>query len=326
MTDTKYDKVLHVDIGFDDAAVANYVGICNVVYFAEKVISPDGDLLDPLSMINSVNPGGVHQNHKHFELTLCLDTNWYEDVAAPEAYWAYTEVTETGVGASRAIKDILANSSIQYFVVHIRLHDGTLVKYTYADEDENVIWCISEVAEVSNETGEKHAGMTTFKFICLQDKIVGVGAVVDVDADEGAGKIKRIKTVGTNSDTTANVLRFKDEFLMKMTPQFVPNVYKGVGLKQDEKFRHLTVTLDSETDVFDEMLKIESAQIVAATEFEIVFVMDDAAATTEKWAYTVANCWMSKREEGRADDTSGRNTTEYHFITWGAKAVTQAPA
>ncbi len=323
MTDTKYDIVTHVDIGFDDAAVANYVGIVNVVYFTEKVISPDGDLVDPLAMINSYIPGGVHQNHKYYELTLRLDTNWYEDSGTPEDYWAYNEITETGVGASRAIKDILANSSIQYFVVHIRKHDGTLLKYTYADEDLNVIWCIGEVSEVSNETGEKHVGTTTFTFICLQDKVVGVGAAVGVDALEGPGKIKRIKTVGTNSDTTANVLSFKDEFMMKMTPQFIPNVFKGVGLKQDEKFRHLTVTLDSETDVFDEMLKIESAQVVAASEFEVVFVMDDTAGTEEKWAYTVANCWMNKREEGRADDTSGRNTTEYHFITWGAKTVTQ---
>ena len=322
MTDIKYDQVSHVDIGFDDAHIDNYVGITNVVFFAEKVISPDGDLVDPLAMINSIIPGGVHQNHKYWELTLQLDTNWYEDSGTPENYWAYNEQTETLVAGSRAIKDILANSPIEYFVVHIKKHDGTLLKYTYADEDTDILWCISEVSEISNETGVRRQ-TTTFKFICLQEKVEGVGAAVGVDAGEGAGKIKRIQSVGTNSDTTTNVLSFRDEFVMKMTPQFIPNTYKGVGLKQDEKYRRLTVVLDSETDVFDEMLTIESAQIAAATEFEVVFVMDDAAGTTEKWAYTVANTYMSKREEGKADDTSGRNTTEYHFITYGAKTVTQ---
>lgn len=322
MTDIKYDQVSHVDIGFDDAHVDNYVGITNVVFFAEKVISPDGDLVDPLAMINSIIPGGVHQNHKYWELTLQLDTNWYEDNTKKYEYWAYNEKTETLVAASRAIKDILANSSIEYFVVHIKKHDGTYVKYTYADEDTDVLWCISEVSEISNETGVRKQ-TTTFKFICLQEKAEGVGAAVAEDADEGAGKIKRIQSVGTKGDTTENVLSFRDEFVMKMTPQFIPNRFKGVGLKQDEKFRRLTVVLDSETDVFDEMLKIESAQVVAADEFEVIFVMDDAAGTTETWAYTVANTYMSKREEGKADDTSGRNTTEYHFITYGAKSVAQ---
>ena len=65
MVDRKYDKVVQVDIGFNSLAAGNFVTITNVVYFADRVMSPDGDLVEQLSMINSWNPAGVHQNHKY---------------------------------------------------------------------------------------------------------------------------------------------------------------------------------------------------------------------------------------------------------------------
>ena len=73
MTDFKFDKVTQVRIGYD-ATAAGYVAIENVVSFASRVVSPDGDLVDPLTMINAPNPAGVHQNHKYWELELTLDT------------------------------------------------------------------------------------------------------------------------------------------------------------------------------------------------------------------------------------------------------------
>jgi len=138
MADLKYDKVLQVDIG---RTAADFCSITNVVYFAEKVISPDGDLVDPLSMINSWNPAGIHQNHKYWELTLCLDTNYYPNVATPEDYWAYTQHVDLADGLP-AIDEDGANPDIEWFVVHVREHDGTYTKFTYSALDTNVLWCV----------------------------------------------------------------------------------------------------------------------------------------------------------------------------------------
>lgn len=323
MVDRKYDKVVQVDIGFNDVAPANYTTITNVVYFAEQVMSPDGDLVEQLSMINSWNPEGVHQNHKYWELELCLDTNWYIDNANPEEYWAYYQQTETGVAASRAIKENAANSTIQHFVVHVREHDGTYTTLTYADSDTNVLWCTGETSEFSNETGERHQKVA-FKFICLQNRVDAVGAAPAVNAGEGSGKVKRINNVREGGVDAVNILRFKEDFVMRMTPQFVPNTYQGVGMKQDEKYRVITVTVDSETEIFDNMISITGAQAIATVDFLADFQMDDAAGTVETWTYTpVADVYMSNRREGRIEDNATRSTIEYEFLMMGSKGITQ---
>jgi len=324
MADIQYDKVIHIDIGFNDAAVANYVGITNVVYFSEEVVSPDGDLVDPMTMINGWNPAGIHQNHKYWKLQFQLDTNW-SHLANPENYWAYTQNVDAG-DTTPAIVDAAANPAIGYFVVHIREPDGTLLKFTYTDEDTNSLWCVGEKTEYNNETGERRQ-TTTFDFICLIEKAIGVGAAVAAMPLQGPAKIKRIDLVRTNADTGANIIRFSDEFIMAMTPQFIPNTYLGVGMKQDEKFRKIIMVFDSETDIFDEMLAIVGAQVAAATQFEVEFNLTDVGTVTgltEKWAYAFANTWMTARRPGKIDDTSGRSTFEYEFISWGARTITQA--
>jgi len=79
MTNFKFDKITSVDIGFDNAAAANFVVITNVLYFAERIVAVEGDMVTPLTMINDFNPGGVHDSHKYLELELCLDTDWLTD-------------------------------------------------------------------------------------------------------------------------------------------------------------------------------------------------------------------------------------------------------
>jgi len=320
MVDIKYDKVLQVDIG---RTAADFCSITNPVYFAEKVVSPDGDLVDPLSMINGWNPGGVHQNHKYWELTLCLDTNYYPDDANPEQYWAYYQNVDLADTLPAIVEDG-ANPDIEWFVVHVRQHDGTYEKFTYSALDTNVLWCVGETSEFSNETGERHQTVA-FKFICLQERVREDDVVpVPEGAPQGVGKVKRINNVRTGGVDSVNILGCKEDFVMVNTPQFVPNTYQGVGLKQDEKYRVLTVTVDSETDIFDSMMNITAAQAAAGTDFLVDFTMDDTAGTVETWTYEHAKTYMSKREEGRINEAKGRETIEYTFISYGTKSITQA--
>ena len=291
-----------------------------MVYFAERVMSPDGDLVEQLSMINSWNPAGVHQNHKYWELELCLDTNWYPTSAFKQRYWAYFQDVD-GTG-NPAIDENGRNYNIEYFVVHVREHDGTYTDLTYANTHTNVLWCTGETSEFSNETGERHQ-KTTFKFICLRERDRANGVAPSVDAGEGAGMVKRINTVREGGANAVNILRFKEDFVMRMTPQFVPNTYQGVGLKQDEKYRVITVTVDSETTIFDNMLEITDENDPAGTDFLATFQMDDAAGTVETWAYQPGSTYMTNRREGRIEDNATRSTIEYEFLSYGAKVVSQ---
>ncbi len=321
MSERKYDKVLQVDIG---RAADNLCSIYNVVYFAEKVISPDGDLVDPLTMINGWNPAGVHQNHKYWELTLQLDTNYFPDSAFPEEYWAYFQNVNAADDLPAIVEDG-ANPAILWFVVHVRQHDGTYEKFTYTTLTDNVLWCVGETSEFNNETGERHQTVT-FKFICLQERLRAADVIpVREGAPQGVGKVKRINSVREGGTDAVNILSFKEDFIMMNTPQFVPNTFQGVGLKQDEKYRIITVVVDSETDIFDNMITITTAQGIAVTDFEAEFTMGDTAGTVETWAYTpVASVYMMKREEGRINEATGRETIEYVFICYGSKGISQA--
>ena len=176
MVELKYDKVTSVEIGFDDLAGADFVEIRNVLYFAERVVSVEGDMVTPLAMINDYVAGGIHQSHKYLELELCLDTDWLTDDTDRATRWAYTQQTEFGVAASRAIKENDANSSIEYFLVNVREYDGTATTLCYTRDGannygaENVLWCTGETSEFSNEDGTPHQTVT-FRFICLQDVV-----------------------------------------------------------------------------------------------------------------------------------------------------------
>jgi hypothetical protein len=162
----KYDVVTLVEIG---RTPADHVNITNVVSFADRIVSPDGLMVDPLSVINTFNPGGVHQNHKYWEMELVLDTNWLPSDAAPTAYWEYTQNVDLA-NATPAIVDAGANPDIEYFIVTIREHDGTVTTLTYADEETNQVWCVGKVTEISNEKDVRHQ-TTTFRFICLTERV-----------------------------------------------------------------------------------------------------------------------------------------------------------
>ncbi|GAG34519.1 unnamed protein product, partial [marine sediment metagenome] len=75
---------------------------------------------------------------------------------------------------------------------------------------------------------------------------------------EGPIKLKNIACVISGAVAT-NILTFREEFLMNFTPQFIPNTYPGLGILEKSKWRVLTFTLDSDSDVF-----INDFSVVAA--------------------------------------------------------------
>jgi len=168
MVELKYDKVTNIEIGY---TAAEHVTITNVLYFAERVVSVDGDMVDELSMINDYVPGGLHQNHKYLELEMALDTDWLTDTTDPATRWAYTQPVNAA-GTKFAIDEDGANTAIEWFLVTVREYDGTATTLEYAAVDTNVLWCTGETSEFTNEDGARHQPVT-FKFICLQDVVRG---------------------------------------------------------------------------------------------------------------------------------------------------------
>lgn len=166
MVEYKYDKITSVEIG---RTAADKQTITNVLYFAERVVGVEGDMVNPIAVINDWIPSGVHHGHKYLELELALDTDWLTDTAAPATRWAYTQKVNAA-NTLPAIDEDGANIAIEYFKVNIREADGTAEAIRYANVEVNILWCVGETSEFSNEDGTPHQTVT-FKFICLQDGV-----------------------------------------------------------------------------------------------------------------------------------------------------------
>lgn len=161
MADAKYDIVTLVEIGFS-GVVGQHTDIENVVSFSDRLEARDGSHVDPINIINTVVPMGVHHNQKYWVMELVLDSDNYEAM--------YTQQVQVGDAASRVIKDTADNDYIEYFRVYIRESDGTITTYFYESER---VWCIAEEHNYSNERGERHQGTTTYRFVCLGNKTRG---------------------------------------------------------------------------------------------------------------------------------------------------------
>ena len=138
------------------AVAGQHTDIANIISYADRLVSPDDAHVDPINVINQAIPKGVHQNQKFYEMDLVLDSHNHEAF--------YTQQVQAGVPASRAIREAQDNDFIAYFRVYIRESDGTTTVYTYQTQ---MVWCIGETHEITNEQGERHPGACTYSFVCL---------------------------------------------------------------------------------------------------------------------------------------------------------------
>lgn len=306
----QYDQIAWIEIGYDNI---NKIEIDNVVSFADRVVSPDGDMVYPMQFINLFSPPGVHHNHKYWEMEITLDTDYLEDTASPLQYWAYFLDVQAAVGVQPAIVCDAANNYIEWFKVFIREGDGTITKLTYANEEENLVWCVGETSEFNNETGERHQ-TKTWKFICFGERTKAYPVVVHTPtANEAPVKFMRIDLFRVGALDCTNILRFEEEFFMQMTPQFLPNTFQGVDLKQDQHWLLITAVIDSETDILDIYISTTAANTVLAS-FRFEFTLADGAGTVERWTYGANAGYVISRREGEIHADVPRDTIEYRII------------
>ncbi len=137
----------------------------------------------------------------------------------------------------------------------------------------------------------------------------------------GAIKLKSIASVLTNGINSTNIISFREEHVMNITAQFMPNTYQGLGFLQKAKWRVLTFTMDSDTNAFDADWSITAANTSLGTSLIVYFVVADAAGTSETWTYQIAKSYVSRREAGRIEDGAPRNTTEWTVLMYGTKVI-----
>ena len=108
-------------------------------------------------------------------MQLVIYTNWKVINTSPGVgYWEYFEMVDNAL-TMPALQDANYNPSIEYFVVTIREHDGTITTLTYADgtvdtAKPNLVWLVGKTVDIDNEKGTRHQ-TTTFRFICFGDRV-----------------------------------------------------------------------------------------------------------------------------------------------------------
>ena len=137
----------------------------------------------------------------------------------------------------------------------------------------------------------------------------------------GAIKLKSIASVAANAITATNILGFREEFVMNITPQFMPNTYQGLGVLEKSKWRRLIITIDSDSDLFDLDYFVAAANIPVATTIVVTYVVADATGSGETWTYEAAKSWIQRKEYGRIEDGVRRNTFEYQILMYGTKVI-----
>lgn len=170
MVELIFDKVSNVTIG---RTAGDNVVITNVLAFAYRIVTVEDAMVRPISVINDPNPSGVHHSHKYYEMLMVLDTDWLSDGTEPGSRWAYGTIggavpgqTVNAANNAYAIDENGDNTAIEYFRVLLREHDGTATVLNFANVTTNVVYCVGETSEFSNEEGAPHQTVT-FRFICL---------------------------------------------------------------------------------------------------------------------------------------------------------------
>ena len=304
-----------------------------MVSWADRVVSPDGDMVYPMLYINQLLYPGVHHNHKYWEMEMVLDTNYLEDSDFPLLYWQTDLQVQVGDAGSRAIKcGVTAeNDFIEWLKVYVRESDGSQTCITYAPGGvlaANLVWCIGETSSFNNEIGTRHQTFT-FKFICFGERTTANSTETHNPGDnELPVKYMRIdQFVIPGATALTHVLRFEDDYVMNMTPQFMPNTFQALDLKQDQKWRRLTVVVDSEGGAMDPYIDITTANTPIPIDFYVDFTLADGLGTVERWTYnpTEANAYIINRLEGKIDDDVSRDTIEYQIITPCNKTIEHNP-
>lgn len=321
----QYDQIAWVEIGLD---ADNHVSPTNVLNFAERIVSPDGDMVYPMQFINDLSPVGVHHNHKLWEVELTLDTDWLLDKDFPLQFWAYYEPVHQILAVDQfTVECADENSSIDWFRAYIREGDASQTRLIYTDADTDHMWCVNEVSDFSNEPGARRQ-TTTWRFLCFEDrgKTHNVAGTWPAPAlgDERPVRFMRIDNVTIAGNICTNVHRFRDEYRMQMTPQFIPNTFEGLDLKQDQKWRVLTIVVDSETDIFDTYFGVQAANGLIPVTLSATFTLADAAGTQRTWTYSggdPATSYILNRRKGDTHADVPRDTIEYQILTTCDKAV-----
>jgi len=157
MVEVKFDYADNVKIGYD---VGHCTTISNIAYYASFQVTPHSDgEVEPIEVLNYVEPLGYSGRHKVWQIVLGIDSDDYEAF--------YTQQVQSAVAASRAIKDNEDNYEIEYFVVTLKDSSGNSITHTFTSGKVSVM----SVSSVFSNEPNKEYQITEYILQCWGERV-----------------------------------------------------------------------------------------------------------------------------------------------------------
>lgn len=158
-TDVKYKDIESLAIGYSAAECET---ITEVIRLSDKLVSPDGELVQPFSAINDKVPPDVTHHHRYMLVEVVTDG------FNKEAF--FDQQVQTAEATSRVIRLAEYNDFIEHFVAKLVKGDGTGGIKTVTYESGKVILNRLHI-HVTNRKGTKYHPVTT-QFKVRGEKVV----------------------------------------------------------------------------------------------------------------------------------------------------------
>ncbi len=310
MTDTKYDYVYRLGVGYDST---HYTAIANLRRWSEKLVSPDGDMVRPIEVINTVAPVSVSHRHRYYVMEAELDSDNVEAFT--------TQQVESGDAASRAMRDGALNDPVGYFVVQFKDTAGGNVSHTF---EAGKVYLVGGRGFCSNEHGTT-SNSSIYSFLCYGTRTVGTTNLSTAVATDR--KLTGITNVTCNGAASTNILSVEWEYLTDIQPQFMPNVTAALGIKEwTGKYWVLRVTTDTKTSIFDSYISDTGAgTVIPSLSVAYSAVKYDGTIQTETHTYEANKCYISRVDPAVEARWQGeRNPVTYEIICIGTRSVVDA--
>lgn len=148
-TDEKYKDIESLAIGY---SALECEMITEVIRFSDKIVSPDGKIVQPFSAINDKVPPDVTHHHRYMLVEVVTDG------FNKEAF--FDQQVQELVATSRVIRLAEYNDFIEYFVATLLKGDGTGDTTTRTYESGTVILSGLHI-HVTNRKGTKYHPVTS---------------------------------------------------------------------------------------------------------------------------------------------------------------------
>lgn len=256
-------------------------GVCeSIIRFSNRLVSPDGVLVEPIPVINLVNPAAVSDRPRYWETELELDG---DNITLMRG------TAVNGTGTSRVIKDIARNDAISYMFASGTDTAGNSVSYDY---ESDMIYCSHAEGHVSNEPGTTRSP-TLYRFLTLGTLTVGASTIAGSESTHE--KYDRIDSVVANGVTATNILKY-DWYLVGseggdiLYPRTTPSIYTGVSaVEPSGKHWRIVLTFDTYTNCFDGNIGQTTANTPLATTLAINLHKTDGGTRTHTYQALVTH-------------------------------------